>query len=68
MGKIRFHPLIVLLATTAVSAAWSQDENTELADGVSTSDDGATITYDASSVAVAVAGRSAVSVPAVTRC
>jgi outer membrane receptor protein involved in Fe transport len=48
MGKIRFHPLIVLLATTAVSAAWSQDENTELADGVSTSDDGATITYDAS--------------------
>jgi len=48
MGKIRIHPLIILLATTAVSAAWAQDENTELADGVLTSDDGATITYDAS--------------------
>lgn len=48
MRKNRFHPLLVLLATTAVSAAWSQDQNIELADGVSMSDDGATVTYRAS--------------------
>lgn len=48
MLKNRFHPLLVLLATAAVSVAWSQDEISELAAGVSTSDDGATVTYHAS--------------------
>ena len=48
MGKNRFHPFLVLLAIAAASAAWSQDENVDLPDGVSTSDDGATVTYHAS--------------------
>jgi outer membrane receptor protein involved in Fe transport len=46
--KNRFHPLLVLLATAAASAAWSQDQNIESATDVSMSDDGATVTYHAS--------------------
>ena len=48
MGKNRIRPLLALLAAAAVSPAWSQDENTELPDGVTISADGATVTYHAS--------------------
>jgi outer membrane receptor protein involved in Fe transport len=47
MGKNRSRPLLVLLTIAAASAAWSQGENTALAADVSTSDDGATVTYHA---------------------
>jgi hypothetical protein len=48
MRNFRFHSLHVLLLTSAASHAWSQDAETALADGVSTSDHGATVTYEAS--------------------
>jgi outer membrane receptor protein involved in Fe transport len=48
MRNRRFHPLLFLLLAFVASAAWSQDENTALVDGVSTSDHGATVTYEAS--------------------
>lgn len=47
MRQKRLHPLLVLLATAVASSAWSQDENAALSDGVSTSDNGATVTYHA---------------------
>lgn len=48
MGKSQIHLLLAVLAMAAVSAAWAQEENAEPVDGVSTSDDGATVTYYAS--------------------
>ena len=47
MGKNQYRLFLVLLVTAAPSAAWSQGEINELAGGVSTSDDGATVTYHA---------------------
>jgi outer membrane receptor for ferrienterochelin and colicin len=46
MVRNRLHPLLVLLAAATASDAWSQDK--DAAAGVSTSDDGATVSYDAS--------------------
>jgi outer membrane receptor protein involved in Fe transport len=48
MGKTRFQSLLVLLAIAAAPAAWSQDEATEPVNSVTTSADGATVTYHAS--------------------
>jgi outer membrane receptor for ferrienterochelin and colicin len=48
MRNNRFRPMLGALAAVTASVAWSQDADTELSDGVSTSDHGATVSYDAS--------------------
>ena len=48
MGKYPNQLVLALLAFAAAPAAWSQDENSTLSDGVSVSEDGATVTYHAS--------------------